>query len=97
MFGLFHYREPHKFAKKILEEKRALLIAEMGPHVVPNGSFIESTSRPPTPPEGTIEAETGICLTPAVCKTYRKEYFWQVPKRKRRAKNGKNVKVTNEL
>lgn len=53
----FYDREPQMFAKKILEEKRAQLLAEMGPNMVPNGSFIESTSRPPTPPAGTIEEE----------------------------------------
>ncbi|XP_050304574.1 uncharacterized protein LOC126742082 [Anthonomus grandis grandis] len=53
----FYDREPLKFAKKILEEKRAQLIADVGSNVVPNGSFIESTSRPPTPPAGTIQEE----------------------------------------
>ncbi|XP_060528883.1 uncharacterized protein LOC132703566 [Cylas formicarius] len=53
----FYDRQPQKFAKKILEEKRAQLLAEMGPNMVPNGSFIESTSRPPTPPAGTVEEE----------------------------------------
>ncbi|XP_066254515.1 uncharacterized protein MESR4 [Euwallacea similis] len=56
----FYDREPQKFAKKILEEKRAQLLAEMGPNMVPNGSFIESTSRPPTPPEGTMDAEPSV-------------------------------------
>ncbi|CAG9760513.1 unnamed protein product [Ceutorhynchus assimilis] len=53
----FYDREPHKMAKKFLEEKRAQLLAEAGPNVVPNGSFIESTSRPPTPPAGSLLEE----------------------------------------
>lgn len=31
----------------------------MGPNMVPNGTFIESTSRPPTPPAGTLVEEEG--------------------------------------
>ncbi|XP_019757010.2 uncharacterized protein LOC109535537 [Dendroctonus ponderosae] len=54
----FYDREPQKFAKKILAEKRAQLLTEMGSDVIPNGSFFESTSRPPTPPAGTLEEET---------------------------------------
>lgn len=74
-----------------MEEKRALLIAEMGPHVVPNGSFIESTSRPPTPPEGTIETETGICLTPTVIK-HTIKVFLAGPKKKKKSKKRKKRK-----
>ncbi|XP_076250020.1 misexpression suppressor of ras 4 [Rhynchophorus ferrugineus] len=53
----FYDREPQKIAKKVLEERRAQLLAEMGPNILPNGSFIESTSRPPTPPAGTVDEE----------------------------------------
>ncbi|KAL1501907.1 hypothetical protein ABEB36_007140 [Hypothenemus hampei] len=56
----FYDREPQKFAKKIFEEKRAQLLAELGPNMVPNGTFIESTSRPPTPPAGTIIEDVEI-------------------------------------
>lgn len=54
----FYDRAPQKLAKKILEEKRQQLLAIMGPNDMPNGSFIESTSRPPTPPAGVEEEET---------------------------------------
>ncbi|KAJ8974500.1 hypothetical protein NQ317_007589 [Molorchus minor] len=50
----FYDKAPQKLAKKILEEKRQQLLAIMGPNSVPNGSFIESTSRPPTPPAGVV-------------------------------------------
>nr|CAI5839792.1 unnamed protein product [Callosobruchus analis] len=56
----FYDRAPQKLAKKILEEKRQQLLALMGPNsvpTVPNGSFIESTSRPPTPPAGSVVEE----------------------------------------
>lgn len=53
----FYDRAPQKLAKKILEEKRQQLLAVMGPNNVPNGSFIESTSRPPTPPAGVVIEE----------------------------------------
>lgn len=66
----FYDREPQKFAKKILAEKRAQLLTEMGSDVIPNGSFFESTSRPPTPPAGTLEEEAGICLNHFYCKLF---------------------------
>ncbi|KAJ8932741.1 hypothetical protein NQ314_014438, partial [Rhamnusium bicolor] len=53
----FYDKAPQKLAKKILEEKRQQLLAIMGPNNVPNGTFIESTSRPPTPPAGVVEEE----------------------------------------
>ncbi|KAJ8947008.1 hypothetical protein NQ318_019089 [Aromia moschata] len=53
----FYDRAPQKLAKKILDEKRQQLLAIVGPNNVPNGSFIESTSRPPTPPAGVEEEE----------------------------------------
>lgn len=56
----FYDKAPQKLAKKILEEKRQQLLSIMGPnnaHTVPNGSFIESTSRPPTPPAGVVMEE----------------------------------------
>lgn len=46
----FYDEAPQKLAKKILEEKRQQLLELMGPNSIPNGTFIESTSRPPTPP-----------------------------------------------
>lgn len=56
----FYDKAPQKLAKKILEEKRQQLLSIMGPNNVPNvpnGSFIESTSRPPTPPAGVVVEE----------------------------------------
>lgn len=53
----FYDKAPQKMANKILEEKRQQLLSIMGPNNVPNGSFIESTSRPPTPPAGEIVEE----------------------------------------
>lgn len=56
----FYDKAPQKLAKKILEEKRQQLLSIMGPnnaHNVPNGSFIESTSRPPTPPADVVVEE----------------------------------------
>lgn len=53
----FYDRAPQKLAKKILEEKRQQLLSIMGPNNIPNGSFIESTSRPPTPPAGVVMEE----------------------------------------
>ncbi|XP_057668817.1 uncharacterized protein LOC130901436 isoform X1 [Diorhabda carinulata] len=53
----FYDEAPQKLAKKILEEKRQQLLELMGPNNIPNGSFIESTSRPPTPPSEVIEPE----------------------------------------
>ncbi|CAG9859958.1 unnamed protein product [Phyllotreta striolata] len=46
----FYDKAPQQFAKKILEEKRQQLSELVGPNNIPNGTFIESTSRPPTPP-----------------------------------------------
>lgn len=53
----FYDKAPQKLAKKILDEKRQQLLSIMGPNNVPNGSFIESTSRPPTPPAGVLVEE----------------------------------------
>ncbi|KAG5877151.1 hypothetical protein JTB14_035920 [Gonioctena quinquepunctata] len=53
----FYDEAPQKLAKKLLEEKRQQLLELMGPNSVPNGTFIESTSRPPTPPAGIVEEE----------------------------------------
>lgn len=53
----FYDKAPQKLAKKILEEKRQQLLSIMGPNNIPNGSFIESTSRPPTPPAGVVVEE----------------------------------------
>ncbi|KAJ8918652.1 hypothetical protein NQ315_013159 [Exocentrus adspersus] len=54
----FYDRAPQKLAKKLLEEKRQQLLAIMGPFDLPSGNFIESTSRPPTPPIGIDEEES---------------------------------------
>ncbi|XP_023019692.2 misexpression suppressor of ras 4 [Leptinotarsa decemlineata] len=53
----FYDEAPQKLAKKLLEEKRQQLQDIMGPNSVPNGTFIESTSRPPTPPAEVVEEE----------------------------------------
>lgn len=56
----FYDKAPQKLAKKILEEKRQQLLSMIGPNNaqnVPNGSFIESTSRPPTPPAEIVVEE----------------------------------------
>ncbi|CAH1154218.1 unnamed protein product [Phaedon cochleariae] len=53
----FYDEAPQKIAKKILDEKRQQLLELMGPNSVPDGGFIESTSRPPTPPAGVVEEE----------------------------------------
>lgn len=53
----FYDKAPQKIANKILEEKRQQLLSIMGSNNVPHGSFIESTSRPPTPPAGEMMEE----------------------------------------
>lgn len=51
----FYDKNPQLLAKKRLEEKRNQILEEVG--CLPNGDFIESTSRPPTPPPGQVDEE----------------------------------------
>ncbi|CAH2007562.1 unnamed protein product [Acanthoscelides obtectus] len=89
----FYDRAPQKLAKKILEEKRQQLLALMGPNsvpTVPNGSFIESTSRPPTPPAGSVVEEQEE-------RKHKKSKSKKRKKRKneRREQESRKVSVTN--
>ncbi|XP_072382785.1 uncharacterized protein MESR4 isoform X2 [Diabrotica undecimpunctata] len=83
----FYDIAPHLLAKKILEEKRQQLLELMGPNNVPNGSFIESTSRPPTPPPEVVEQEQ---------EEKRKKKSKSKKKKKRKAEK-KPIEVSEEI
>lgn len=60
----FYDKQPHKIARKLLEEKRNQLLAEVGPLNIQNGdTFMENdSSRPPTPAQ--IQYEENVVEKP---------------------------------